>query len=262
MNLPVPGISFDVLCNFNHNHNSMQKEQSKRIQTSILNSAEKKVLLWLAERQPGWMTSDILTVIGVIGAVVVAAGYVLSNYNIMWLWLSTFGFFVNWYGDSLDGTLARYRKTQRPIYGFYLDHTVDGMTMAIMCIGAGLSDMLNLYIAFAVLVVYLLLSISVYINAHLKGEFKLTYAGMGPTEFRLILMVVNTLFIYIRPLREYVRHISILGTDVSFGSFDFIGVAILLILVVIYFENFICDARGYAKVDPLKKWDGNEMERN
>lgn len=232
-----------------------QKENSRRIQTSILNAAEKKVLVWLAERQPRWMTSDILTGIGVAGALIVAAGYVLSNLNINWLWLSTFGFFVNWYGDSLDGTLARVRNTQRPIYGFYLDHTIDGMTMAVMCVGAGLSDMLNLYVAFAVLAVYLLLSITVYINAHLKGEFKLTYAGMGPTEFRLILMIVNTLFIYVEPLRTFSANVRILGMDISLGSFDFIGLGIFVILVIIYLQNFICDARGYAKIDPLKKFE-------
>lgn len=234
----------------------MHREQSNRIQTSILNSLEKKVLVWLAKRQPRWMTSDILTLIGIIGSVIVAAGYIMSNYNIMWLWLASFGFAVNWYGDSLDGTLARVRGTQRPVYGFYLDHNVDGITMTIMCVGAGLSDMLNLYIAMGVLAVYLLLSISVYINAHLKGEFKLTYAGMGPTEFRLIMVLVNTLFIYVAPLRDYVFKVRILGNDVTFGSFDFIGMAILLILVVIHLYNFIKDARGYALMDPLKKWDG------
>ncbi len=165
-------------------------EHSKRIQTSVLNGMEKKALVWLAQRQPKWMNSDMLTLIGVIGSIVVAAGYVLSNYNMAWLWLASAGFLINWYGDSLDGTLARVRGTQRPVYGFYLDHNVDGVTMAIMCIGAGLSDLLNLYVAMAVLVVYLLLSISVYINAHLKGEFKLTYAGMGPTEFRLIMIIL------------------------------------------------------------------------
>ena len=152
------------------------KEQSVRIQTSVLNALEKKALIWLAERQPRWMTSDMLTAIGVLGSVIVALGYALSNYSLNWLWLATFGFFVNWYGDSLDGTLARVRKTQRPIYGFYLDHCIDGVTMSIMCVGAGLSQMMNLGIAMAVLVLYLLLSISVYINAHLKGEFKLTFA--------------------------------------------------------------------------------------
>lgn len=231
----------------------MEKENSKRIQTSILNAAEKKVLVWLAERQPEWVTSDLLTLIGVLGSVIVAVGYALSNYNIMWLWLASAGFVINWYGDSLDGTLARVRHTQRPIYGFYLDHNVDGVTMAIMCIGAGLSDMLNLSIAMAVLVVYLMLSISVYINAHLKGEFKLTYAGMGPTEFRLIMIIVNTLFMYVAPLREFTRHVNILGVDVALGSFDFIGLVILLVLVIIHVTNFSQDARGYAKIDPLHK---------
>ncbi|MBQ2873958.1 MAG: CDP-alcohol phosphatidyltransferase family protein, partial [Bacteroidales bacterium] len=172
------------------------------------------------------------------------------------LWLASFGFVVNWYGDSLDGTLARVRSTQRPIYGFYLDHCVDGVTMAVMCIGAGLSKMLNLYIAMAVLVAYLLLSISVYINAHLKGEFKLTFAGMGPTEFRLVMIVVNTLFIYVAPLRDFTTSFNCLGTEVVFGSFDYVGLVILLILMVIYFHNFVGDAKGYAKIDPLKKWDG------
>lgn len=232
------------------------KEQSKRIQTSVLNALEKKILIWLAERQPKWITSDVLTFIGVIGSIVVAIGYALSNYNVSWLWLATAGFFINWYGDSLDGTLARVRNTQRPIYGFYLDHCVDGITMTIMCVGAGLSQMLNLSIAMGVLVVYLLLSISVYINAHLKGEFKLTFAGMGPTEFRLIMMIINTIFIYASPVRDFEMDICVLGNNMCLGSFDFIGLAIMIILAVIYFNNFIHDAKGYAKIDPLKKWEG------
>ena len=210
------------------------------------------MLVWFAERQPRWMTSDILTGIGVVGAVIVAVGYFLSNYHIGWLWLASLGFVINWYGDSLDGTLARVRNTQRPIYGFYLDHNIDGITMAIMCIGAGLSDMLNLYIAMAVLAVYLLLSISVYINAHLKGEFKLTYAGMGPTEFRLIMIVVNTLFATIVPLREWGATFSILNTPIIFGAFDFIGLAILAILSIIHINNFKHDAKEYAELDPVK----------
>ncbi len=232
----------------------MKQEQSKRIQTSVLNGVEKKVLVWLAERQPRWMTSDILTGIGVVGAVVVALGYFLSNYRIEWLWLASLGFVINWYGDSLDGTLARVRKTQRPIYGFYLDHNIDGVTMAIMCVGAGLSVMLNLYIAMAVLAVYLLLSISVYINAHLKGEFKLTYAGMGPTEFRLIMIVVNTLFIFANSLREWSVNFTVAGVSVTFGVFDFIGLAILLVLVLIYLNNFKHDAKEYAELDPVKSF--------
>ena len=232
----------------------MKKEQSKRIQTSLLNAIEKEILVWLAKRQPRWMTSDILTAIGVAGAIVVAIGYVLSNYHVGWFWLASLGFAINWYGDSLDGTLARVRGTQRPIYGFYLDHNIDGITMAIMCVGAGLSDLLNLYIAMSVLAVYLLLSISVYINAHLKGEFKLTYAGMGPTEFRLIMIVVNTLFALITPLREWTTSFTIANTSISLGAFDIIGLFILIVLIIIYLNNFKHDAETYAKLDPVKPY--------
>ncbi len=232
----------------------MKQEQSKRIQTSVLNAAEKRVLVWLAERQPRWMTSDILTAIGVVGAVIVAIGYVLSNIQPGWLWLASLGYAINWYGDSLDGTLARVRKTQRPIYGFYLDHNIDGITMAIMCIGAGLSNLLNLYIAMGVLAVYLLLSISVYINAHLKGEFKLTYAGMGPTEFRLVMIVVNTLFATIPPLREWAVRFSLFNNPIVLGAFDFVGIIILAVLIVIHLSNFKHDADAYAKLDPAKPY--------
>jgi hypothetical protein len=126
--------------------------------------------------------------------------------------------------------------------------------MAIMCIGAGLSRMLNLYIAMAVLAVYLMLSISVYINAHLKGEFRLTYAGMGPTEFRLIMIVVNTMFIALAPLREWVVCFDVFGTPLALGAFDIAGLIILAVLVTIYFNNFRSDARGYAEVDPVRRF--------
>ena len=236
----------------------MKQEQSKRIQTSVLNAAEKRVLVWLAQRQPRWVTSDGLTAIGVAGAIIVALGYILSNYHIGWLWLASLGFVINWYGDSLDGTLARVRGPERPIYGFFLDHNVDGITMAIMCIGAGLSGMLNLYIAMAVLAVYLMLSISVYINAHLKNEFKLTYASMGPTEFRLIMIVVNTLFATIAPLREWTVCFDVFGTPIVLGAFDIVGIIILVVLVIIYLNNFYTDAKEYAEIDPVKPY--SELE--
>lgn len=92
----------------------MGKESAERIQTSLLSKAEKKALVWLAQRQPGWMTSDTLTYIGVLGTVIYAIGGWLSNTDIKYLWLSSFGLVLHWYGDSLDGTLARFRNTQRP----------------------------------------------------------------------------------------------------------------------------------------------------
>lgn len=236
------------------------RKQANRIQTSVLNGVEKKALVWLAKRQPKWMTSDILTYIGIAGSIIVAVGYALSNLNVMWLWLASFGFFVNWYGDSMDGTLARVRHTQRPIYGFFLDHSVDGMTITFMCVGAGLSDLLHLSLAMAVLVVYLLLSIVVYINAHLKNEFKLTYGGMGPTEFRVIMIIVNICFTYITALREFSLDFSILGKSISLGAFDIVALVILVLLIFFYLQTLITDAKGYAKIDPVKPFDGKIEE--
>ena len=159
----------------------MGNEQSERIQTSFLNRAEKVALVWLAERQPRWMTSDMLTYIGVAGALICAIGFALGVINVHYLWLSSFGLFINWYGDSLDGTLARVRHTQRPKYGFFIDHSLDVVTICLMCVGAGLSPVFRLDIALMVLAAYLGLSIYTYIGTIIKGKFLLTYAGFGPS---------------------------------------------------------------------------------
>ncbi len=229
----------------------MERKQAERIQTSILNAAEKKVLVWLAERQPKWVTSDLLTFIGFLGAVIIAVGYALSGISINYLWLASFGFLVNWYGDSMDGTLARVRKQQRPKYGFFLDHNVDCINESIMFIGAGLSPLLDLNIAFLVLTAYLILSISVYINTHLKNEFKLTYGKMGPTELRLIIVIANTLFIFFRPLRDFMWNFSLCKWNVSLTLLDIIALTIFALLMTFYFYNLVKDGKGYAEMEPL-----------
>ena len=229
------------------------KADAVRIQTSILNDQEKKVLVWLAKRQPKWMTSDILTYFGTFGAVVIAAGYILSAWNINFLWLSSLGLVINWYGDSLDGTLARVRNTQRPIYGYYLDHTVDAINEVMIFVGVGLSGLMHLNIALLALVMYLLITINVSINAHLKKEFKLTYAKLGPTELRLLMILVNTMFILIRPLREFSHSITLCGQEFTFRAMDYIGIIIVIILAVMHLTTVRNDIKGYAKIDPMPK---------
>ena len=231
------------------------KADAVRIQTSFLNALEKKVLVWLAERQPKWVTSDILTYIGTFGAVVIAVGYVLSAWNINFLWLSSLGFVINWYGDSLDGTLARVRKTQRPVYGYYIDHTIDCINEFLMFLGIGLSGLMHLELALMLLALYFMLTINVSINAHLKKEFRLTYAKMGPTEFRIIMIIVNTLFALIRPLSEFSHTFVLFGHDLTFAALDFVGIFILLVLSLIYLVTIVNDAKGYAKIDPPHKMD-------
>ena len=226
-----------------------------RIQTSVLNALEKRVLVWLAQRQPRWVTSDMLTYIGVLGAVVIAAGYILASHNINFLWLSSLGFIINWYGDSLDGTLARVRNTQRPIYGYYLDHTVDAINEVMIFVGVGLSGLMHLEIALLALVMYLLMTINVSINAHLQKEFKLTYAKMGPTEFRIIMILINTLFATISPLREFSHSFVIFGSEFTFKALDYIGIAIVIILAMMHLTTVHNNIKGYAESDPMPKRD-------
>lgn len=231
------------------------KADAVRIQTSVLNALEKKVLVWLAERQPKWVTSDILTYLGTFGAVVIATGYILSAWNINFLWLSSLGFIINWYGDSLDGTLARVRKTQRPIYGYYLDHTIDAINEVMIFVGVGLSGLMHLEIALLALVMYLLMTINVSINAHLKKEFKLTYAKMGPTEFRIIMILINTSFALTRPLREFSHSFTLCGREFVFGALDYIGIVIVIILALMHLTTVRNDIKGYAEIDPMPKAD-------
>ena len=228
-------------------------KKAERIQTSILNGIERKALVWLANRQPGWVTSDMLTWVGTLGSVLIALGYILSNINVHFLWLASFGLIVNWYGDSLDGTLARVRKTQRPIYGYYIDHTVDGINETLMFVGIGLSPFLNLYTALALLIVYLQLTLNVSMNAHLKAEFKLTYAGLGPTELRLVAIILNTLLIFIKPWQQFERVYTLFGKTVFVHALDYPGLVILAILILIYFVTIWHDARYYARIDPMPK---------
>ena len=228
-------------------------EQANRIQTSVLNKAEKKVLVWLAHRQPSWVSSDTLTVVGFIGAVIIAAGYILTNININWLWLCSFGYVVNWYGDSLDGTLARVRNCQRPVYGFYIDHTVDAVNELLMFFGAGLSSLMNLPVALTALVFYLMITLNVSVNAHLRGESKLTYFKMGPTELRILMILINTAFIIFKPLADYSRTVTVFGQALSFGILDYVAIFIIVMLAVIYFITIRSDAKYYSEMDPRKK---------
>lgn len=225
----------------------MGKETSVRIQTSLLNNVEKKFLVWLANRQPKWVTSDFLTYVGLLGAVLCAVGFILSNIHIEFLWLSSFGLLVNWYGDSLDGTLARVRNASRPQYGFFIDHSLDSITVTIMCVGAGLSPMFRFDVALLVLTGYLLLSIYTYICTIVKNEFRLTYGKFGPTEFRLLIIIINTIFIY-----THWQNLNFQLKNQTFGISDISGIIIAAILFIMWFCQFVKDRKIFSKNDPLK----------
>lgn len=231
-----------------------EHKQSVRIQSSLIRPLEKKALDFFAKNQPGWMSSDIFTVIGFLGAVMIGVGYILTNYNPAWLWLSTAGLIVNWYGDSLDGTYARIHHQQRPVYGYFLDHNMDGINEFVMFVGAGLSPILNTSIALLAYSAYILLSLYVSICAHVKNEFKISYGKLGPTEFRLIIALVN-IFLFFKwdLVSEKIATIKIFSDTIQLGIFDFIAFGIFIILMIIFLVSFLVDCYQLGKADPLIK---------
>ncbi len=167
-------------------------EGGRREMTFLLAGVERRVLQALAARVPRTIRSNHLTVIGILGAVGTGTAYALTRYDPAWLWVASLLLGVNWLGDSLDGTLARVRGTQRPKYGYYLDHVVDAFSTVVIGLGIGLSPYVNLGLALGLVVVYLALSINVYLESSVFGVFKISYGRIGPTEVRLLLVFLNT----------------------------------------------------------------------
>jgi phosphatidylglycerophosphate synthase len=159
----------------------------------LLARAEARVLEWIAQRLPSRVKPDHLTALGVLASIGIAAAYVLSNGDSAWLWAASGLLVVHWLGDSLDGTLARVRRSERPRYGYYLDHLVDAFATAAIGIGLGMSPYMLLAVGLAIVVAYLILSINTYLETHAFGVFTLGYGRLGPTEARLILVALNTL---------------------------------------------------------------------
>jgi archaetidylinositol phosphate synthase len=159
----------------------------------LLAGPEGRVLEWIARRLPARVMPDHMTALGVLAAFGIAGAYLLSNGGTAWLWAASALLVVHWLGDSLDGTLARVRGTERPRYGYYLDHLVDALATAVIGLGLGLSPWMLLAVGLAIVVAYLVLSINTYLETYAFGVFTLGYGRLGPTEARLGLIVLNTL---------------------------------------------------------------------
>jgi archaetidylinositol phosphate synthase len=164
---------------------------AEREHHSLLSSIEKKALLWLAQRLPAWINSDHLTILGFVSLIGVGASYWYARRSSAGLLWVIFFFVLNWFGDSLDGTLARVRKRQRPRYGFYVDHVLDACGSVFVFGGLALSGYMSERIAVGLLVAYFLLSIEVYLATYTVGKFHLSFAMFSPTELRLLLIAGN-----------------------------------------------------------------------
>ena len=217
-----------------HHATGNQFREARRIQESFLAAAEKRALLWLAQRTPSAINSDHLTVLGLLAMAGAGAGYYWSATNRLGLVVVILCLAVNWLGDSLDGTLARFRNCPRPRYGFYVDHMVDAFSAFFLLGGLALSGYMSPWIALGLLIAYLMLSIEVYLASYTLADFRISHFKMGPTELRLLLCVGNVA-LFRKPMSHIAGHV--------FRLFDIGGVigisGMLLILLLSTARNAV-----------------------
>ncbi len=164
-----------------------------RINDISLGPFERRALPWMAKRLPAWVMPDHLTAVGQVAAVFIALSYWLARYDLNWLWAVNIGLVIHWWGDSLDGTLARVRHIERNRYGFFVDHYSDTLAVFIICLGMGLSPIMDMRIALLIIIAYYGMMTLVNLVSMCRGVFKISFGGIGPTEIRLLIIVANTI---------------------------------------------------------------------
>jgi archaetidylinositol phosphate synthase len=217
----------------------------RRVNDILLGPLERPTLKWLAAHMPAWVTPDILTMIGVLGSVGVAVSYVLSLYDRNFLWLASLGFIVNWFGDSLDGTLARHRRIERPVFGFFVDHVTDAFSSTVIFLGLGLAPYVSFSIACLALIAYLLLSVLVFVRTSVSGIFKISYGKLGPTEIRVLAILLNIGMYF----GGVVTYSVMLGStnQLVFSPYDLVVAAIALLLLIFFLVTAIQEIMRLVK---------------
>lgn len=206
-----------------------------RIQQNWLANRERQLLRWLCSKMPAWVTPDKLTSLGMFGALLIFLGYLASNLSVEWLFLAIGGYFLQWFGDSMDGSLARYRHIERPSYGYFIDHSCDGLATLLILAGIGSSPFVSMDVALAALAGYLLLSIHAYLSARVLGELKLSYLSAGPTELRLILIALTVMMMALG---------SAPGMFGMLSGFDlFVGFAASVLILLFIFQTLATGRR-------------------
>jgi archaetidylinositol phosphate synthase len=201
-----------------------------RIQESFTARIEKKTLIWMAHRMPAWVNSDHLTALGTLGMVLAGASYLYARGNRAGLLLVIPFLALNWFGDSLDGTLARVRNRQRPRYGFYVDHVVDAFGALALMMGLAFSGYVHPSVAIGMLISFLLLSIEVHLATYTLGKFQMSYWKFGPTEIR-ILLAIGSLRLFVDPFAHIAGHRYLLF-DLG-GCIAIAGMSLMLIVSTI-----------------------------
>ncbi|HEX3972487.1 MAG TPA: CDP-alcohol phosphatidyltransferase family protein [Stellaceae bacterium] len=215
----------------------------ERCNAAYLDPLERRGLAWLAARLPATVTPDRLTALGFIGALVAAAAYALASRIHAMLWLASVGLVVNWFGDSLDGTLARWRGIERPRYGFFLDNTVDLIEQALLGLGLALSGYVQSPLVAAVLVTFLMVSMLSLLQAQVSRVFPIAYGGIGLTEIRCGLILWNAALFFVPP-----QPFAVFGVAVTYS--DCLAMMWLAGNVTIFLTVMVRELRRLRIEDP------------
>ena len=211
---------------------------------SLLAAMEKRLLVAIAQRLPRWVTSDQLTLLALAAMAAAGGGYVLAGWDVRARWLVVVALAVNWFGDSLDGTVARVRRTERPRYGFYVDHVVDIAGSALLFAGLAASPFMSAPIALSVLVAYLLVSAEVYLATAVHRVFRMSFAGIGPTELRILIATGTVMLV-----RDPRVNLGALG---QWQLFDVGGVVATAGLFAAFAASVLRNTRDLARLEPPK----------
>jgi len=219
------------------------KKDAERQAKFLVARFEKWALPRMAAALPRWVMPDHLTGLGVFAATFIMVCYWYSNQDRAWLWGANLGLVLHWFGDSLDGTLARVRRIPRPRYGFYLDHLTDAYSTAALGLGLGFSPFMLVSVGLAGVVAYLILSINVYLETYVFGVFRYGYGVLGPTEARLLLMALNTIALFASPLP------FVIG-GVGMTVFDIGGIAVTFLMLGLLGWRAARNLRELARLEP------------
>ncbi len=209
---------------------------------SLLAPCEKRALIWLAERLPPWVTSDHLTGLALVAMLGSDLAYWAASRMPIALLVVVVGLAVNWFGDSLDGTLARVRNQQHPRYGFYVDHVLDLFGTAFLLGGLGLSGYMSPLVAIGLLAAYLMTSAEVYLATHACGVFRISMWKIGPTELRIFLSI-GTVYLLFKPWVDVWGH--------PYRLFDVGGVIAIMGMTVAMLRSTIRNTVALYRAEPM-----------
>jgi archaetidylinositol phosphate synthase len=219
-----------------------QQKTYTRVQQSWLAANERVVLVFLAKSLPRWIKPDHLTILGVGGSLLCGIGFAASSLSPRLLWLVPIGLVVNWAGDSLDGSLARVRQTERPRYGFFVDHTSDIVSQVFIFMGMALSPYVRFETGCLLLMSYWLAAMFTFIRTIAVQVFQISYFGIGPTEIRIGLMVYGFSLLTIGPLPVATR-IGVLSL------MDILAIVIFAAVLISFTLMILSEARRISTME-------------